>query len=906
MDFSFSAKRRSVLKLLAGGTTISLGVSSLPEVIAASPTPVGSCVPPQGISATGLTGMPAWAPEPGVAKWRIDGMCKVMGKKIYARDFHAADLKDQGWPANEQFLLAIRCNSYDKYVLGYNLDMLPAELKPSVVIDAALLRANKIGTPNGMAPFFAALPVHGRAFAPAYFGQPVAMLVFDSYTTYRQAKKILQFNDKVIQYGDKISDWGSVIGPTQINTFGPLTSFVRNDKRSFNLVARRNSPDYLSELTANANEVRHDISQSGWKTFTSNFYTPTYDPVFMEPESGMGWYDPTTSTLNLLLGTQSPTGDIAESVGIFSGSNFAVKNVELMACYPGGGFGGRDSSFFTPFLAMASVFAKGPLRWQQDRFEQFQIGLKRQETTFNQTLALDINGVIKAVNTNFTINGGAQKNLNPFVAQLAALSSTSCYDIAQVIATGSATQTPQLSGGSQRGFGGPQAYMAIETLLDQAAVALKIDPFALRYKNLLVKGKGKIITGAPVLKDLQLPELMSRLENHDVWKNRQTRQDELGKKGFLYGVGFAMSNQAYGTSGDGMFGAVEIMPDASLRVHTPYIDMGNGAATALGLATAAWLGRNASTIAMGETAMFNALGLSTSVTAGDKYVIKLSGSSSACLGAFHQYHAVENAGLSLLLQTVLPALNAIWNSNVPYTAIVWKDGNASAPGMPAVSWAKVMERVFADKLPTVVVTHATTAGSFATARFAFPGGGVKLDADYVAVGTDSHNLTAVARSELINPPPEAASYGRYAHAPCGALVALLVEKATGKVRVEKVVSALSAGKLHCPQVVQGQSEGGIAMAIGDVLLGGCPNDHTGPGNGMWNLHLYSITKWNDIPRQELIILPPAAGETTARGIAESVMCPIAPAILNALAMATGGKRFTELPVTSKTILEALA
>jgi CO/xanthine dehydrogenase Mo-binding subunit len=96
------------------------------------------------------------------------------------------------------------------------------------------------------------------------------------------------------------------------------------------------------------------------------------------------------------------------------------------------------------------------------------------------------------------------------------------------------------------------------------------------------------------------------------------------------------------------------------------------------------------------------------------------------------------------------------------------------------------------------------------------------------------------------------------------------------------------------------------MAIGDVLLGGCPNDHNGPGNGLWNFNLYSITKWNDIPHQELIILPPAAGETSARGIAESVMCPIAPAILNALAMATGGKRFTELPVTSKTILKALA
>ena len=40
-----------------------------------------------------------------------------------------------------------------------------------------------------------------------------------------------------------------------------------------------------------------------------------------------------------------------------------------------------------------------------------------------------------------------------------------------------------------------------------------------------------------------------------------------------------MANEAYGTSGDGMFGMVQILPDSRLRVVTPYTDMGNGAAT---------------------------------------------------------------------------------------------------------------------------------------------------------------------------------------------------------------------------------------------------------------------------------------------------------------------------------------
>ena len=106
-------------------------------------------------------------------------------------------------------------------------------------------------------------------------------------------------------------------------------------------------------------------------------------------------------------------------------------------------------------------------------------------------------------------------------------------------------------------------------------------------------------------------------------------------------------------------------------------------------------------------------------------------------------------------------------------------------------------------------------------------------------------------------------------------------------------------------MVSGQSQGAIAMALGNVLLEHCPNDRSGPGNGTWNLHRYAIARSTDIPQRELIVLPPAPGETTARGIAEAVMCPIGPSILNALAMATGGKRYTTTPVTARAVLESL-
>ena len=872
--------RRSFLKVLASGATVGLSITSLPGMAMNAARPR-------------LTGLPAWAPEPGRARWRIDGVPKVLGQKIYARDFKARDFKD--WPQNEQFLYAVRCDRYDQVVAGYDLGMLPAGLRPVAVIDAQALLDKKMKKAHGMnSPFLASI---GKA--PDFFGQPVAMLIFANFDTYRRAVKILQFNPDVIKYGAPAA--------TATGTYTPVTSYVRDDARNFNYVY---SPNYAADKDAVAAGISAAIDGKTWPTFTRRFHTQTIDPMFMEPESGMAWYDPATRQLSLVLGTQSPSGDLENAAEIFDGSAYPVKDMDLLSCYPGGGFGGRDSSLFSMYLALAAPFSAGPLRWAQSRFEQFQVGLKRCETTFSETVAVDAGGKIQALRCDFTLNGGDQMNLTPFVAQLAALSSMSCYDIPRAVANARSMQTPQLMGGSQRGFGGPQAFMAMETLLDEASQALNIDPFELRRRNLLGKGRGATVTGAPILQDLQLEEMMQRLERHPLWQNRKSTQQARQRQGLLYGVGFALSNEAYGTGGDGMFAAVQIEPTGAITVYTPYIDMGNGAATALGLAPASYLGRNADSINMGETQLFDALKLTTTRPPPGKpvpgnYVLKASGSASACLGAFYQYHVVEQAGLALILHTLLPAANAIWGKEVPAAALGWKDNRLHAEGVKSLPWSALVKRAASMRLPMVAAVHASYVGGFATAPFTFRSGVVTLPLDYISMGITVDNLAPVPRGQLVNPPAINLRFGRSTYAPCGSLVAATIEPRTGVIAVEAVVSVLSAGVQHCPQMVSGQSQGAVAMALGNVLLEHCPNDRSGPGNGTWNLNRYAIARWTDIPRQELIVLPPAPGETTARGIAESVMCPIGPSILNALAMATGGKRYTTTPVTARVVLESL-
>ena len=258
-----------------------------------------------------------------------------------------------------------------------------------------------------------------------------------------------------------------------------------------------------------------------------------------------------------------------------------------------------------------------------------------------------------------------------------------------------------------------------------------------------------------------------------------------------------------------------------------------------------------------------------------------------------------------MLQSVLPAANSLWGSQLGSNQVTWQDGKLTATNLPPLAWDALRQKILALGLPTFSAVHASFVVEFVTAEFAFGSGAQRLPLDYIAMGSKADNLKNLPRKREHTPPPVNYRFGRSTYAPCGALVSASINPKTGQVKILQVVSVLSAGVQHCHQLVSGQSQGGVAMAIGNVLLEDCPIGPDGPGNGTWNLNRYHVARATDVPQQELIVLPPPEGETTARAIAEAVFCPLGPAILNALAMATGGKRFTRTPVSAQHVLEAL-
>ena len=174
------------------------------------------------------------------------------------------------------------------------------------------------------------------------------------------------------------------------------------------------------------------------------------------------------------------------------------------------------------------------------------------------------------------------------------------------------------------------------------------------------------------------------------------------------------------------------------------------------------------------------------------------------------------------------------------------------------------------------------------------------DIDALAVRHGAGKFARLDRTSVKFPPTDFNRIGTAYTSLCGTLVRVEIERATGALRIAKAYSVLECGQALVPEVVLGQAQGGFAMGVGYALLESLPPYEGGPGNGQWNLGQYLIARGSDLPLRDLEIevLPPLTPNEPPKGMAEVVMIPVVPALLNAIFDATG-HRFQSLPVTQK-------
>lgn len=859
-----------------------------------------------------------WSDQPGIAKFRADGIAKVTGQKMYARDFRAADIA--GWPGNERYAFVLRSNFCDAVFAGFNLSSLAKDLQPTTVITADDLARDGIGIASDEFPEGAYLVSKGSA--PSYFGQPVAILIFDTRSQMAKARALLMANPDVVARGEKVPLPPSALYKPEANIIRVVKSGAEpyDDRVVFSQlqggIVNPTEPGERNALAlANRRMINQKLSANAenWAVFKETYTTQMTDPMFMEAESGLAWYQGDKKTLHLVLGSQSPETDALNSSQLFEPKKckFKLSAVDFTACQLGGGFGGRDSSIFCLYLSIAAAYSDRPVRILQDRFEQFQSGLKRHPTTSELAIAVSSNGKFQALHNYVTFNAGGRKNISPRLAEVASVSATSAYDFPLVDINTKAISSTAVVSGSVRGFGVPQAIFGVECLIDEIAERMSMDPINLRRKNIL-HANWAIGTGAKVAPP-GLDEMCKLAQTHPIWKRRNTKL-ELPAKDVVRGSGFAVTMKNYGTGSDPVFAGCSISPDGKITVTTHAVEMGTGMETAVAMAPARILGSNAQDVVMGEIEQFKLLGLKGSPIQNvndPRWTPIVFGSSKASMTSSRTIFGVEQSCEILYELGIVPAAKRMLGAgaaSLTSSDFSWQESQLVAQGFRPLSISEIAKRMHQDKLVCSVINHGFFRGGWAQADYTVDGKTIRKSVDALGVARGSSKKFEIIERKNLKSYSEKALWARQGQTMSAAacLIAVDVNTKTGHIQVTEGVHYLAPGRVLQQSLLEGQMQGAFAESLGYALLEDLPTDASGPSSGFWNLGQYQVPLAHHcaVGKIHKVILPPISSNDPARGIAEAAACPVAPAIANAVSNALG-VRFRDLPITPEKVLAAL-
>ncbi len=435
----------------------------------------------------------------------------------------------------------------------------------------------------------------------------------------------------------------------------------------------------------------------------------------------------------------------------------------------------------------------------------------------------------------------------------------SLYKLPHVKYEGIAVYTNKVPSCAFRGYGNPQTTWAVETLIDELAEKLGIDPLEFRLMNYV--GEGDIFWGQgptvkTVIRSCGVEELLRRGAELIGWHRRPKPGQQKGRfrRGIGMGRGFHTSSAGSPVPGsviDYSGAMIKINEDGTIDYITALMDHGGGSLEAIAKIIAEELGVPLENV--------NIITADTQTTVYD-----------VCTHASRGVYAGGATALKVARQVKQKLLEMAAKilDTYPHALRIRPDPKRGQ-GVIYVEGIEGKE---------------ITIGEVAmTARHKNWG---------TIAAVDSHRTEAG--------PPHFTAY----------FVEVEVDTETGVVKPIRVVAGADIGTVINPDLARGQIHGGFAMGMGMALLEDTPYDpDTGDLVNRGFLVDYKTASAPDMPRlKDFTVFFAETYEPTgpfgAKGLGEGAFNPAAAAIANAIYNAIG-VRFYELPITPEKILQAL-
>ncbi len=599
----------------------------------------------------------------------------------------------------------------------------------------------------------------------------------------------------------------------------------------------------LKHIKVRKGDIRQGFSDAEL-ILEQTYFTPIHEHAYMEPECSVARMTP-AGRMEIYVGSQIPYADREQVARVFG---WPEERVRIIGQLIGGGFGGKEDISGQIHAAMLAHATGQPVKLLFDRHESLLVHPKRHATQIRVKAGVKKDGRLTAMETELYGDTGAYASLGEKVMTRATTHSSGPYDIPHVKADCYAMYTNNPPAGAFRGFGVMQSAFAIESLIDELAEALNLDPVELRRINALKVGS--VTNTGQLLRDSV--GLLECIDKVDCEVRRRAGAQPfqprpvLGAPHKVRAWGFAVGFKNTGLGGgapDKAGAEVELRRDGTFQVRSSSAELGQGLPTVLQLIAAEELNQPPRLV---------------EVLLSDTDLTPDGGPTTASRQTFVTGNAVRHAAKALC-ELVAADLSERYDTSPERIRFI--EGLAQV-GERWIKLTDVAAQIIADgRQPMASYTYWAPA------------------TQPLGNGGDMH----------------------FAYSFAAQAAEVEVNTRTGEVSVLTLVIANDVGFAVNPLGLRGQIDGGAIMGIGHALTEEfIVKDGCVVTDRLARYRMPSIAFTPEIVSY-VVEHPVPTGPFGAKGVGEIVLIPTSPAITNAIFHAVG-VRIHRLPVDQEKIL----
>ena len=240
------------------------------------------------------------------------------------------------------------------------------------------------------------------------------------------------------------------------------------------------------------------------------FRTAAVHQGYIEPHNGTAFWN-IDGQLSVWTSTQ---GAFAVRSSVADVLRQPVSKVKVTPMDIGGGFGGKITAYLDAIAALLSRKSGAPVKLVMSRVDVFEASGPAPASWMKVKIGATKDGKFTAVQANLAFEAGAYPG-SPVMQGL--MCAFGCYDVPNGVVDGYDVVVNKPKTAAYRAPGSPQAAFAVESIVDEIATQLGIDPIELRLLNAAKEGTRRI--EGPVANRIGLVECLEAVRDHAHYKS---------------------------------------------------------------------------------------------------------------------------------------------------------------------------------------------------------------------------------------------------------------------------------------------------------------------------------------------------------------------------------------------------